>query len=332
MKRFLCCILTLIAANAFALDEKGYMGVNLETWEEKGKAPVVRIGKVYKDSGAAVAGVKEGDIIVGFQGVDIQSSKELTDALESYGPGDVVTLTVKRDDETLDLDLELGEMPAASWVRSGDKWIGYFNPDRAYVGVDLMELNEQLAEYFGVAGGVLIQSVRKDSPAADAGLKAGDVVVRVGEHDVATSRDLTKALANYKSGDAVNFDVVRKGQNKSMKVTAESWKDAYGGVQFHNFNFNFSPDIQWKGLEELELRGLEGLKGLESLKELRLEGLDLKELEALRELRLPEGKGFKFEFDRDKLKSEMETLREELNRLKEELKKKSEKEKNEEQL
>ena len=319
MKRFFCCVLTLLAMNGLAMDdEKGYMGVSLETVDEVGKAPVVRIGKVYKDSGAQTAGVKRGDVVVGFQGVDITSNEELTEALQNYGPGDVVTLSVARDGETLDLDIELGGSAMVKQYdfnfRFGNKMLGFVKEDRAYMGVDLMELDGQLAEYFGVEGGVLIKSVREESPAAAAGLKAGDVVTRLGEHDVTNSHDLTEALATYKPGDTVNVDVKRKGKAKSLKVTTENAKDHYGSLM-PRINME---GLQMKGLENFQIHGLEGLEALKGLE--GLEGLTKFELKG------DDFKNFRFDFDTGKLKLELEGMKDEIEKMKKEMKKELKKE------
>ena len=66
------------------------------------------------------------------------------------------------------------------------------------MGVNLDDLNEQMGEYFGVEGGkgALVTEVVEDSPAAKAGLKAGDVIVKLGEKDIDSSAALHKAMAD----------------------------------------------------------------------------------------------------------------------------------------
>ena len=62
--------------------------------------------------------------------------------------------------------------------------------DRQRLGVQLMPLSDQLATYFGVKGGVLVASVEADSPAARAGLKAGDVISTVNSRAVSDAGDV----------------------------------------------------------------------------------------------------------------------------------------------
>jgi hypothetical protein len=68
-------------------------------------------------------------------------------------------------------------------------------------------------------GGVRLSGTRGGSPAEQAGLKAGDILVKLGEHDVADLQGMTDALRSYKPGDAVDVVVIRDGQRQTLKVT-----------------------------------------------------------------------------------------------------------------
>ena len=90
---------------------------------------------------------------------------------------------------------------------------------RPRLGVRLQPLSDQLAEYFGVGdrGGALVASVRDGSPAAGAGLRAGDVVVRFGGDDVADPGDLVEAVRGAGAG-SVEVTVVRRGERRTLSV------------------------------------------------------------------------------------------------------------------
>lgn len=90
--------------------------------------------------------------------------------------------------------------------------------DRGWLGVHLDALNGQLGDYFGVkdGAGVLVTEVIEDSPAAKSGLKAGDVIVKVGDTEVDSPDALHEAMRDTKPGDDLKLTVLRKGSQKSL--------------------------------------------------------------------------------------------------------------------
>lgn len=91
---------------------------------------------------------------------------------------------------------------------------------RARLGASTQSLGDQLAEYFGVEGGVLVTAVAEDSPAAAGGLRAGDVIVGVGDEDVADPGDLRGALSDLDAGE-VSVRIVRDGAERTLTVELE---------------------------------------------------------------------------------------------------------------
>lgn len=86
-------------------------------------------------------------------------------------------------------------------------------------GARLTDLNPALAEYFEVERGVLVTEVLEDTPAAQAPLVAGDVIVRVGETDVADLAGLRRALT--RSSGETGITVVRKGRRLTVELPRE---------------------------------------------------------------------------------------------------------------
>ncbi|MFZ8313276.1 PDZ domain-containing protein, partial [Staphylococcus aureus] len=77
------------------------------------------------------------------------------------------------------------------------------------LGIEGEALRGQLAEYFGVKEGVLVRSVMKETPAEKAGLKAGDVIVKVGDTKVVSPADISSALRAVKAKSTVPVVVIR---------------------------------------------------------------------------------------------------------------------------
>jgi S1-C subfamily serine protease len=84
--------------------------------------------------------------------------------------------------------------------------------------VTVSPLSEQLASYFGVKQGVLVSSVTSNSPAAIAGIRAGDVITAVNGQNVSSSADINRALRE-KRVDAVEVAVTREKKALTLKAT-----------------------------------------------------------------------------------------------------------------
>jgi membrane-associated protease RseP (regulator of RpoE activity) len=99
------------------------------------------------------------------------------------------------------------------------------------IGVGVVPLSKQLADYFRVDGGALVDDVRADSPAAKAGLKAGDIIVEANGQPVKNEFDLIRLVNEKKDGD-VPLTIVRDGNRQTINVTPEAGKD--GNVFFRS--------------------------------------------------------------------------------------------------
>ncbi len=99
------------------------------------------------------------------------------------------------------------------------------------IGVSIQQLSKQLAAHFGVESGAMIDDVRENSPAAKAGLKAGDIIIEADGKPVKGDLDLRKAINGKKDGD-VSLTIVRDGKRQAISVTPEVSKDA--GFIFEN--------------------------------------------------------------------------------------------------
>lgn len=99
--------------------------------------------------------------------------------------------------------------------------------DRAYMGVNLTNLSRQLGEHLGVkrGRGVLISSVEEDSPAEEAGLLAGDVIIGVDKDKIVDSEDLIEVLHDYDSGDKITVKIIRDKAEKEVALTLGEYDD-----------------------------------------------------------------------------------------------------------
>ena len=92
---------------------------------------------------------------------------------------------------------------------------------RGWIGVEPNEMSTELAETFGVKAkqGVIITGVLQNAPAAQAGIRPGDVITAVGERQVANVAELLSSVAGLKPGKEARFAVQRQDQQLDIKVT-----------------------------------------------------------------------------------------------------------------
>ena len=93
----------------------------------------------------------------------------------------------------------------------------------AYLGVELVNLNEPLRAHFGVPDGtgVLVSNVVEDSPAARAGVQVGDILTRFDGEDVTSSRRLTSMVRRSEAGEPADLEIWRNGKVETLSTTLD---------------------------------------------------------------------------------------------------------------
>jgi serine protease Do len=246
----------------------GRLGVSIE--DPKGDARGASVRSVEPDSAAEKAGLKEGDVIVRFDGEAVRSATQLGRLVAETPAGRAVAIEVTRGGATQKLSATLAEsrgfrfhgsdgqdfafempdwstpeppeppdvqvapraprppkapMPPLPHVWSWDNDEGFmvrkFGGGPRKLGIEYMEIGDQLAVYFKLSGksGVLVTSVDADGPAAKAGIKAGDVVTKVGTDAIADGDDLRHAMSRAEGGSQVTVTVQRDGHPLELKPT-----------------------------------------------------------------------------------------------------------------
>ncbi|MFA6457078.1 MAG: PDZ domain-containing protein [Bacteroidota bacterium] len=221
------------------------------------------INEVVEESPADSAGLKEEDVIVEFNGKKIEAAEDLTEAVAGTKPGTKVTVKINRNGDAKSLSVTVGKnrmrMPfAITAPRAPRVIVNMFGGD--IEGMDLMDVNKQLGEYFEVPGGkgVLVKGVEKGENAAKAGIKAGDVITKIGDETINNIGDIHDAVSDLDEGDKVNVELIRKGKKTtvSLEISDDRDDDEEYYWQNHmpgNFNFHFQPQLE-QMQKELELQ------------------------------------------------------------------------------
>lgn len=199
------------------------------------------VNQVVDGSPAAEAGLETDDVLLSWNGMPVESARQFTRMVRETPPGREVALEVFRKGETLALKARIGSLsalpPMPPALESPPPRLGpvpYRNPfegwhdrdltpNKPRLGILMQPLTEQLAAYFGLEGrlGALVTTVMDDTPAAAAGLKAGDIVLEVNGASVDSPMAAQRAIAE--AGEAaLHITVLRDKSNLDVTVPALS--------------------------------------------------------------------------------------------------------------
>jgi serine protease Do len=240
---------------------QGYLGVNLSevnndriTALHLKDAHGAEVMFVDHDAPAGKSGLKVHDVILQLDGQPVENAEQLKHRLLDMPSGRTVSFLINRNGTSLTISVQLcdrEELEQKAWsqhktvpapappVRSGfsQTFVGAPStavtgildtvmPKGLYVGAELNPVRTQLADYFGVSSGtgLLVENVDYQSPAARAGLKAGDVVVKVESQQMTSKGDWVKAIRSHR-GHLVLVTVMRNKQELILTMSAGKLKD-----------------------------------------------------------------------------------------------------------
>jgi serine protease Do len=155
------------------------------------------VSDVSADSPAERAGLKRGDIIVDVNGKPVTDSNQLRMNISMMHPDAHVTLKVRRDGSEREMSVNLAELPTQeASVEKGSQ-----GNKNSFSGVSVEDLDRQTARQLGLpagANGVVVTRISPSSPAADSGLRKGDVIQEVNRQPVRNTADFERAMRNSK--------------------------------------------------------------------------------------------------------------------------------------
>ena len=208
----------------------------LKLKEERG----VEVVALDQDAPAGKAGLKEHDVILDYNGTRVEGQEQLRRLIRETPPGRTVALGISRDGSPTTINIQVGDRSklAEGWQKANRDHIMVMPPmpdwpeidlgnldihplGSSYsMGMQLDSLNEQLGEFFGVkgGGGLLVRSVGKGSAAEKAGIKAGDVIVRIDNEKVANRTDLRRIMRSHQKGGKITVGIIRDKHEQSVPL------------------------------------------------------------------------------------------------------------------
>ncbi|MCX5830045.1 MAG: DegQ family serine endoprotease [Deltaproteobacteria bacterium] len=177
------------------------------------------VGQVFPGDPADKGGIKTGDIIIAIAGRPVQDTHELLRIVAALPVGKKVVVRIVRDGQEKNLDVVTGERKDLREIATSGKLVDQ-------MGMTLQEITPEMARNLGLSekGGIVITRVNPNSPADEAGLKAGDIILNVNRIRIQVMKDLTDELARsgkqetimllIKREEATLFVTIRRGSNK----------------------------------------------------------------------------------------------------------------------
>ena len=236
---------------------QGYLGVDL-TDVDQGKAQALKLKDVRgavitlidHDAPAGQIGLKVNDVVLKLNGQAVEGAEQLRRMLREIPAGRTVSIEISRDGNIQTLAVELADrkvMELDVWNKiGGDGDVLYPQPapeadnpgggiggklapggfhipffGSLNVGALVEPLTSQMAEYLGVASGVMVKQVTRKSAAAVAGLKAFDVILKVDSRKITNLSCWDRAL-RANQGKPVQVTILRDGKQQTLTLQVES--------------------------------------------------------------------------------------------------------------
>src|ERR1035441_1229756 len=247
---------------AIHITKNSYLGIGVaEIDSERAKAlnlkevHGVEVKSVDHDSPAAKAGLKESDVVLEYNGQRIEGTEQFVRLVRETPIDRQVKLLVSRNGSTQTLTATIGHRTEQFSLRSGDGDDGdltieippmppmppmpeipampeiaplpelpriYGMSRTGLLGIECEPLGSQLATFFGVKEGVLVRSVAKASAAEKAGMRAGDVIVKVDGEAVSSVHEIGSLARAARNKHTFPVVVVRDKKEVTLSVTVES--------------------------------------------------------------------------------------------------------------
>jgi membrane-associated protease RseP (regulator of RpoE activity) len=206
----------------------------LQLKEERG----VEVTMVDQDAPAGKAGIKEHDVILSVNGMQIESVEQLRRVIHEIPPGRLVTLGLSRNGQPVSVKAQLADRKTNFMGLPSVKAFKFEVPPTPVVpdidipvsvvvvhssarsGLMVENLTPQLEVFFGVKNGqgVLVRSVEKGSAAEKAGFHAGDVIVKVNNETISDTGDFSHTLRAGKE-NTVSIGIIRDKKEQTLSLT-----------------------------------------------------------------------------------------------------------------
>ncbi len=174
----------------------------------------VLVTQVYEGDPADEAGIKEGDIIVGIDGKDVKTSRELSRKVAEAGVGNKMRINLLRDGREKTVRVKLAKRPdqEPTLARGEARSDG--------LGMRVRDIDPEIAEQLGVGTdqkGVVVVQLDPESKSARAGVRRGDIVIEINREPIKNLKDYRAQVKAIDEGDTVQM-LLRRGGGGMLAV------------------------------------------------------------------------------------------------------------------
>ncbi|MDY7037877.1 MAG: DegQ family serine endoprotease [Thermodesulfobacteriota bacterium] len=203
---------------------RGWLGVMIQkvTSDLKDKLKLkdergALVADVTPDGPAEKAGIKRGDVIISFDGNEIREMNDLPFIVASTPVDKTVPVEVIRKGKKETFNVKIGEMRE-------EKEPGESTEEKSDLGMRVEEITPELARHFGITQkrGLVVVKVEKNSPAGEAGIRQGDLIIEIDQEPMKELEGYGKKIQQFKKGDTVLF-LIKRGGN-TLYVTLKIWE------------------------------------------------------------------------------------------------------------
>ena len=202
---------------------RGWLGVMIQQINKELKEKLglkdekgALVADVMDGGPAEEAGIKRGDVIISFDGEEIKEMSELPYIVASTPVGKKVTVEVIRKGRKKKFEVEVGEIKE-------DKGAPAAREVKPKLGMTVKEIAPELARQLNLSEdkGVVVVRVDANSPAKDAGIRPGDIILEVDQEEIKDLEAYEEKIEDYKTGDTVLFLINRKGTTLYVTLKIE---------------------------------------------------------------------------------------------------------------
>jgi serine protease Do len=185
------------------------------------------VSGVMKGSPAEKAGIRQGDVILQFNGKTVEDTGHLRNMVSQTPVGSRVKVAVLRQKKELEMEVVIAELPkkmAETSAGEGDSGDAREEESALLSGMTVRELTPELARGFGLEEGekgVVVIKVETGGRLYEAGIRAGDLILQINQKNVSTLEDYKKIASKIKAKERILLLMRRKGQDLFVSVKPE---------------------------------------------------------------------------------------------------------------
>ncbi|WP_336367118.1 DegQ family serine endoprotease [Marinobacter sp. C2H3] len=168
------------------------------------------IAEVMDGSPAAKAGLQSGDIVLAYNGEEIQFSSDLPPLVGRTAVGETAELTVLRGGDEKTIDVTIGQLPAEDSNQGSAAPGNSAGPSNAPLGLSVQPLPSGMADSLDIKGGVVVTGIGAGA-ALEAGIQPRDVITEIDRKPIRSVDDYTNVVKDLKKGKAVSARIIREG-------------------------------------------------------------------------------------------------------------------------